>query len=194
MRRGTLKRRMLIVVGVLVLVAITSISFYSNYKDKSINEKRMEKLVEDARKREKELNELSDKGRHISEENKSNLTEEDIDLTDRMDREDVENHATTILGIVSDDSRLKAIETLPLTKNAQDKYFSNASNIYYGSNRDSASVEILFVGLDYTTSNEDYHANIICNVTYSNKGEVTDQETVSLVINYKNAKIDSWNY
>ena len=182
----------IILVAVVVLIGVLVVNGVKTSQKKSLEEQRLDELVEQARERADNL-EKAREGVEVSKENESNLTEEDVDLTKMMTKDDVRNHAMAILSIMDDESRLQAIEKLPLTDSAKKKYFGNADNIFYG-DYDDLNIDILFSGLDYEDNTQDYHANVICNIRYMKDGEEVDSEVVSLVINYKDSLINSWNY
>ncbi|PHE64369.1 hypothetical protein COF68_05895 [Bacillus toyonensis] len=201
------------VIGVSVVVvgflAFTGWKIYSQYQDNKAQEVRQEQLVKEAEEKDKLLQKIRDKELANSHQYKFNqqkreevkdskLDKDDLNLTKRFNRSEVEFHAKTILSINDEESRQKAIENLPLTKSASTRYFGKTDNVYYGGYKD-VSVNVVFSGVDYSESDVNYSANIIAKVTSSNKATKQYEkqekvETISLTINYKGTEIDSWSY
>jgi hypothetical protein len=184
------------VIGVsVVLTLIIGLLVYRGYQNTQLKNERLNQLIKQADERSKKENSTKPRvnlGQHVK---KSKLNEKDLDLTQRFDQFDVENHAKIILGIINEKTRLKAIKDLPLTDDAMQKYFGRGNdNIYYGRYTKDVNVDILFAGLDYSKTSDDYNADVIANVTYYGDNAQTDSEVVSLTIHYKGLEIDGWDY
>lgn len=157
----------------------------------------MSQEVEDALKRAKELKEERRKSLDYFEDNyeESKLTEEEIDLSKIYSREDILSHARLIWGIIDGDSRKEARYRLPLTTNALSRHFSGSDdNVYYGKYTKGVSIEVTFVGLDYSSTDTGYTANIIADVTYQGENETSKTVTSLLIIKYNGLSIESWDY
>lgn len=124
----------------------------------------------------------------------SDLTENDLRLTSFYSIEDIEKHARLILGVIDDESRQLAVEGLPISETLANENFGSGDNIYYGLLTDNVIIETNHIGFDYPSTDGDYNAIIVADVTKSSHDDVKQTETVTLRINYNRGQIENWFY
>lgn len=178
----------------IILLVIVGVGAIRNYQMDQLNKKRLQQMVDKANERSKDQSNEERTGNGVKVTKKSDLTDNNLNLAKRFNRDEVAQQAQLILGIISDETRREAIDKLPMTDSAYEKYYGDSNNIYYGKYTKDVDVNIVFAGLDYSDSDKNYSANVLAEVTYYGDNNQSDQETISLVIHYNGREITSWSY